>query len=233
MNACLARLPAHGRACASKKGRWLGFAVFATAVALICSQPANANFISFTGDDPACSGNDCFLFLGSAVTGTGSNSLSATVGGATGPAVNIATNVNVTSGAGFAVLRPASDEALTNLTFTPVNDLLFGDFSFRGILDDPGDVTINVTDAGGVLFSHVFSIATNGNFQPIGMISKDGQSIKSVSITSAGFKDVRQIEFSPVSPVPIPPALALFGSGLVGLSFLSRRRGRKQSSREA
>jgi len=148
----------------SRASRWSITAAFAAALALGGSLPASASFVSFTGSDPACSGNECFLFLDTAITGTGSSNFGATVGGQSGPLVNIATNTNVTSGGGFAVLTPAGAAALTSVTFTPTNNQLFGDFSFRGILTDPGDVTINVLDALGASFSHTFSISTPGNF---------------------------------------------------------------------
>jgi hypothetical protein len=96
------------------------------------------------------------------------------------------------------------------------------------------DITLKWTDAGGtsesidlgLLFgdpmTHLFK--ANADLTRMGISAADDETIKSVEITdSSGFKEVKQIEFS-LTPVPVPPAIALFGSGLLGLSFLSRRR---------
>ena len=53
----------------------------------------------------------------------------------------------------------------------------------------------------------------------------NGSAFTSLVLTSAtGFSQIKQFEISGVSQVPLPGALVLFGSGLVGLGVLSRRR---------
>jgi hypothetical protein len=73
----------------------------------------------------------------------------------------------------------------------------------------------------------------------MGVISTDGESISSVElIMNLGFKEVKQIEFSPVSgtdprdtsPVPRPAAFPLFAGALGGLGVLGRWRKRRASA---
>jgi hypothetical protein len=45
-----------------------------------------------------------------------------------------------------------------------------------------------------------------------------------VLFSEDGFSQIKQFEISGLTPVPLPGALALFGSALVGLGILGRRR---------
>jgi hypothetical protein len=124
-------------------------------------------------------------------------SFTATVGGHTGPEVLVQTNGRVDSGAGFANITPANGDPLISLIFTPADNTLFSDFSFRGQLTQAGIVTLTVVDSDG--FSFVFTTPSEGKDDDIprfGVISLDGETIDHVTVTANSFKEFKQIEFS-------------------------------------
>ena len=193
---------------------------------LLAPVGAQASFVALTGEASSCTGNICKLFLNEAkdvtIGGTGN------VGhNNTGPLVTIDTT-GATDISG-ATIKPVKGGTLTDLVFTPANDLLFGDFTFTGQLMNTGDISITVTDQTGTVLSPITftNVSGTGQFDRIGVISQGGESIKSVAVSSDGFTSFDHVEFS---PVPVPPAIALFGSGLVGLMFLSQHRRKKQAT---
>jgi hypothetical protein len=119
--------------------------------------------------------------------------------------VDIHTAGNVDTGSGFANIKPIKDGSLTQLIFTPENPNLFADFSFRGQLegDANGTVTVVVQDnQGDPAQTFAFSgLGANADFARQGIISLDGETIKSVTLIS-DFKEVKQIEFSFARGVP-------------------------------
>jgi hypothetical protein len=88
-----------------------------------------------------------------------------------------------------------------HLTFTPTNSSLFNDFFFRGQLNGQGNavgnVSVSVTDNAGITFSGAgfnFSNQANQDFASFGVLSLDGETIRSVTISSTGgFKEVKQL----------------------------------------
>ena len=160
-------------------------------------------------------------------------SFSGQVGGqSTGVFVDVEAVANVDTGNGYANVKPApaieghGDQILTSLTFTPRDPYLFSDFSFRAQLLTAGGVFITVLDAQGNV-PQIFSFLDrkDTDFTRIGIVSLDGETIKSVQILSDGFKEVKQINFSGegVHNVPEPTTMLLLGLGLVGLAGVGRK----------
>jgi hypothetical protein len=156
------------------------------------------------------------------------------------PNIEITTKGNVDTGSGFANIKPIKDGSLTDLLFTPENDQLFGDFSFRAQLVSAGDILLKLIDDDGVAQDFLFAGTTSNkdaDQKRMGILSTDGESIRSVELIS-GFKEVKQIEFSPASgidprdtsPVPIPAALPLFAGAIGGLGVVGRWRRRRTSA---
>ncbi len=139
------------------------------------------------------------------------------------PHVDIHTTGNVDTGSGFATIKPIKDGSLTELVFTPENPNLFADFSFRGQLNAGANGTVTVTvqdNQGNPAQIFIFTgLGTNADFARQGIISLDGESIASVTLTS-DFKEVKQIEFSFVPDSG--STVMLLGVALGGAEVLRR-----------
>jgi hypothetical protein len=163
-----------------------------------------------------------------------------TVGGHfIGPAVTVTTTgSDVDTGAGFADIKPAKGATLPDLIFTPKNDTLFSDFSFRGQLESAGftgTVDIKWTDSLGTTGMVSFTVLhPDADFGRFGIVSLDGETLKSVEIITPGsesFKEVKQVQFSGVSGViPEPSTWAMMLLGFAGLGYVGYRHGRKGRS---
>jgi PEP-CTERM motif len=216
---------------------YLRSAVFATAVGVALGAPgaAHATFVLDTscGESLCAAGtdfkNDSANHDVSTFTGT--------VGGHAGTAVTVTTTGNIDSGAGFSTIFPTSGATLTSLTFTPTNDALFTDFSFRGQLNPVGDtstVDVTWTDSGGTSGTIVFPIAAgpDTDFARLGIVSTDETLAKVVVSTTAGesFKEFKQVQFSGaglVPTIPEPSTWAMMLAGFAGLGYVGFRRSKK------
>jgi hypothetical protein len=217
---------------------YLRSAAFAAAVGVALGAPgaAHATFVL----DPSCGESKCAA--GTDFFNDDANkdvsTFTGTVGGEhSGPAVTVTTTGNVDTGAGFANITPTSGATLTSLTFTPTNDTLFTDFSFRGELNSVGDTgTIDVTwtDSSGATGTVDFTNVPGADkdFARLGIVSTD-ETLKSVVVsTTAGesFKEFKQVQFSGaglVPSIPEPSTWAMMMVGFAGLGYVGFRRSKK------
>lgn len=213
----------------------LRIAAFATAIgaALGAASAAHATFIiDLSCHQSKCAGGTDF-FNDSAVKDV--TTFTGTVGGHTGTGVTVTTIGSIDTGAGFSTITPVKGGTLTSLTFTPTNDALFSDFSFRGQLAPVGDTgVINVawTDSLGTTGTLQFTgiPGPDKDFDRLGIVSNDGETLKSVVITTAAgesFDEFKQVQFSASSIPPSIPELstwAMMVVGFAGLGFAGYRK---------
>jgi hypothetical protein len=145
----------------------------------------------------------------------------------------------VATGGGQAKLE-AVDGSLSNVLINAQDPTIgFTHFVFNVHADVTGEIGISAIDNFGALFDFGLNPASqNGqNYFTIG--SLDDQYIKSVSISGTGITGIDELQQVRVDPatlpggggggggtsvVPIPAAAWLFGSGLLGLAGVSRKR---------
>jgi hypothetical protein len=144
----------------------------------------------------------------------------------------------VITGGGQAKLE-AVDGSLSNVVIDAQDDTIgFTHFVFNVHATATGSIGISSIDNFGTLFDFGLNAASeNGqNYFTIG--SLDDQFIKSVSISGSGITGIDELQQVRVDPatlpggggggvtsvVPIPAAAWLFGSGLLGLAGVSRKR---------
>jgi hypothetical protein len=144
------------------------------------------------------------------------------------PHVGIHTTGNVNTGSGFANIKPIKNGSLTELIFTPEDPNLFADFSFRGQLNRAAEGTVTVTvqdNQGNAAQTFTFTgLGANSDFARQGIISLDGETIQSVTLSS-DFKEVKQIEFSFAGNHVVPdsgPTAMLLGGGLAAIVLVRR-----------
>ena len=199
----------------------------------LASIPAHATFIIdlSCGESKCAGGTDFFNDSANHNVST----FTGTVGGHAGTAITVDTIGNINSGAGFSTIKPVSGSLLTSLTFTPADDTLFSDFSFRGQLapiGDDGVVHVTWTDSLGASGTLDFTgiPGPNEDFSRLGIVSLDGETLKSVEVfTDPGesFNEFKQVQFSASSippTVPEPSTWAMMLLGFAGLGYAGYRR---------
>ena len=213
-------------------------AAFAAAVGatLGASSAAHATFIIDTscGELKCAGGTDFFNDSANHDVST----FTGTVGGHTGTAITVTTTGNIDSGAGFSTIKPTSGATLTDLIFTPANDTLFTDFSFRGQLnpvDDTGIINVRWTDSLGTSGTLQFTgvPGPDRDFDRLGIVSTD-ETLKSVEVFTTGgesFDEFKQVQFSAAGIPPSIPELStwvMMLAGFAGLGFLGYRAPRRE-----
>jgi hypothetical protein len=140
--------------------------------------------------------------------------------------IDINTIGPVDTGNGFANIVPIKNGSLTSAIFKPEDPERFADFSLRGQLVKAGTFTFVVQDdQGNPAQSFVFDTGKDDDFTRVGLISNDGETIKSVSVLG-DFKELKQIEFSLPGAVPEPATWAMMLLGFATLGFAGYRRRR-------
>jgi hypothetical protein len=163
-----------------------------------------------------------------------------TVGGHAGTAITVTTTGNIDTGAGFSTIKPTSGAILTDLIFTPADDTLFTDFSFRGQLnpvDDTGIINVRWTDSLGTSGTLQFTglPGPDKDFARLGIVSTD-ETLKSVEVFTTGgesFDEFKQVQFSAAGIPPSIPELstwAMMLAGFAGLGFLGYRAPRRETA---
>jgi hypothetical protein len=212
----------------SKMTNMLRSAVLATVVTLGAASAAHATFVLDTscGVSSCAAGTKFFIDVANSDVSTFGGTV-----GISGPAVTVDTTGNVDTGSGFATITPV--DTLTDLIFTPADDTLFNDFSFRGQIEKSGftgTVDVTWTDSSGTRGTITFTgvKGPNADFARLGIVSLDGETLKSVEISTPGsesFKEFKQVEFSfAVAGIPEPATWAMMTLGFAGLGFAGYRR---------
>lgn len=208
-------------------------------VALFASTAARAMFVIDTtcGVSSCAAGIDFFNDNANRDVST----FTGTVGGHSGDAVTVNTTGNVDTGGGFATIKPTSGATLTDLIYTPADDTLFNDFSFRGQLAPSGysgTIDVTWTDSNGTSGTLTFNSVKgpNADFDRLGIASTDDETLKSVVISTPGsesFKEFKQVQFSFAAGPPVPElsTWAMMLLGFSGLGYAAIRRSPERAER--
>jgi hypothetical protein len=133
------------------------------------------------------------------------------------------TQTLITPSAGQARIESVPDGVLNNL-ITTIPGFFFDAAVFNLDATDDGSANITALDQFGMAFNFVLPLSGSGqNF--FTLTTAGGELISSISFTtSVGLDDVSQIRFGDIFPIPVPPSIALFVTGLIGVGLLARRR---------
>ena len=208
----------------------------ALVIGLAASGPAHATFVLDTscGESKCAGGTDFFNDAAQHDVST----FTGTVGGHAGTAITVTTTGNIDTGAGFSTITPTSGATLTDLIFTPADDTLFTDFSFRGQLaplGDTGVLNVRWTDSNGTtgLIPFTGIPGPDKDFNRLGIVSTD-ETLRSVEVFTApgeSLDEFKQVQFSAASIPPTIPEASTWAMMLLGFAGLGYATYRAKSDR--
>ena len=148
------------------------------------------------------------------------------VGSPVGPIFSVLTVDSVDSASANATIAPVRDSTLTSAQFI-MGIPGAGSFSFEGSLVSEGSITLTVQAYGQQPQSYSFGpFPANQDFGRIGVIATpgSGQFFLLATVTSAGFKEIKQAQFGPgqqaapeLDPGGLGSAVALLVGGVLAL----------------
>jgi hypothetical protein len=170
------------------------------------------------------------------ICGTVGSNAACTVG--TNGTATLSASENIDSGNGFSNIKASDGGEFANLTFSLVN-LLFTGLAFNVQLDDEATqltVAGNFFGGGTESYSGFLSLAgwNNASAEQLYVVTKNGKALQNLVISAlisdgdggsdpGGIFELKQFVVE-TTPIPLPPAVLLFGTALAGVGFMSRRK---------
>jgi hypothetical protein len=217
----------------------LGLLAGGAVVAVLSIHPASADIVWVTGNNQYTNVNIAAVTNANTIVGDiGNTGYTMTFNSMIGPAGQSPYEMHGQHGVAFVESYADSVPSVTHtgfswLTLTAQAGTWWtaGDLSLDLLAGStqPGSVTFTGLDSlGTALTLASLPIDVNGQ-NPYNFVAINGEHITSITMQAALLQDIKQVSLN-VSAVPLPAALPLFATGLVGLVLLGRRRKRKLSA---
>ena len=194
---------------------------------ILCFSSAGQAATVTTGDISVALGQaaqEPHIFLDANIGTTNTGHVGSQTGDPGTPAITFTSLVAVDVKNGFSSIDAigGGNAVFNSLAVSVPTGFVFTDLVFDTLKNT--DITITGFLNAAFVGSYSNNALPNGLNEFLTM-AINGSAFTSLVLTSAtGFSQIKQFEISGVSQVPLPGALVLFGSGLVGLGVLSRRR---------